>query len=438
MRTKLGSADLRIDTRTERAKLAIRGGPYWLVLEKGRSLGYRKGKRGGEWVARYYDPLLKPTKRYRPLGSADDFADPNGVTVLSCSQAQEAARKWFQEVYEQETGVAIGPVTVAQAVAEYLKDRERAGVKTAKRMEWDFNAHVLPTLGEIPLSRMTKKRIEEWMDAMARSGRRRRGTVKPPPSTPEEILARKATVNRVWTNLKAALNLASEVHGLPKTWEKTKGFKGTQVARIRFLTNDEAARLVNACQPSDFRRLVEGGLWTGAREGELARITVGDFDGSRIWIEPGKTRRGRWVILEDDARVWFSQITSGLDRSALLFPRDLTGSKTADYWQSKAVMIALRAACLEAEIDPLVFHELRHTYASRLLNQGVPLVFVAAQIGDSVKMVEKHYGHLCDHARERAIRGELAMPRPSVTLAWIQQKQGSGETKDEQPSASSL
>jgi len=67
-------------------------------MEKGRSLGYRKGKLGGEWVARYYDPLAKPTKRYRALGSADDASDPDGVTVLSFAQAQAAARAWFLPV----------------------------------------------------------------------------------------------------------------------------------------------------------------------------------------------------------------------------------------------------------------------------------------------------------------------------------------------------
>ena len=62
--------------------------------------------------------------------------------------------------------------------------------------------------------------------------------------------------------------------------------------------------------------------------------------------------------------------------------------------------------CEKAKIERLTFHELRHTYASALVNRGVPLVFVAAQLGHrDTKMVEKHYGHLCDEARTRAIRG---------------------------------
>ncbi len=42
-----------LGTRTDRAKLASRKEPYWLVLEKGRALGYAKGANGGTWIARY-------------------------------------------------------------------------------------------------------------------------------------------------------------------------------------------------------------------------------------------------------------------------------------------------------------------------------------------------------------------------------------------------
>lgn len=68
-RIKIGN---QLHTRSSRAKLAVDKEPYWMTLEKARALGYRKGKTSGEWVARYYDPLLKPSKRYQPLGTADD------------------------------------------------------------------------------------------------------------------------------------------------------------------------------------------------------------------------------------------------------------------------------------------------------------------------------------------------------------------------------
>jgi integrase len=51
------------------------------------------------------------------------------------------------------------------------------------------------------------------------------------------------------------------------------------------------------------------------------------------------------------------------------------------------------------------FHELRHTYASTLVNAGVPLAYVAAQLGHTdTTMVEKYYGHLSPSALADSIR----------------------------------
>ena len=64
----------------------------------------------------------------------------------------------------------------------------------------------------------------------------------------------------------------------------------------------------------------------------------------------------------------------------------------------------MAAVCEAANLEPLVFHELRLTYASGLVNRGVPLVFVAMQLGHrDTSMVEMHYGHLCQHAKAEAV-----------------------------------
>jgi integrase len=56
----------------------------------------------------------------------------------------------------------------------------------------------------------------------------------------------------------------------------------------------------------------------------------------------------------------------------------------------------MREACAVAKIMPAVsFHDLRHSYASRLATRGVPMGVIAAQLGHSdTRMTEKHYAHL--------------------------------------------
>ena len=45
----------KIDSRSARAKLPQRPEPYWTVISEGCALGYRRGSKGGKWIARFRD-----------------------------------------------------------------------------------------------------------------------------------------------------------------------------------------------------------------------------------------------------------------------------------------------------------------------------------------------------------------------------------------------
>ena len=75
------------------------------------------------------------------------------------------------------------------------------------------------------------------------------------------------------------LNFAHQNERVPAdtAWAKLKQFKGTEQARIRWLDLDECRRLIDGCA-ADFRKIVQGGLLTGARWSELRRIRTRDYD----------------------------------------------------------------------------------------------------------------------------------------------------------------
>src|SRR4051794_18624534 len=89
-------ADANLTTRNARMKLPMRREPHRRTLSEGLAVGYRKGARGGTWIARHYSP--EAGRRFRALGTADDVADADGVHMLSFPQAQAAARTWFAEL----------------------------------------------------------------------------------------------------------------------------------------------------------------------------------------------------------------------------------------------------------------------------------------------------------------------------------------------------
>lgn len=57
----------RLSSRTAREELPARHVPYWLVLEKGRAIGYRKGIKGGTWHARYHNAAGVPPTLFKTL-----------------------------------------------------------------------------------------------------------------------------------------------------------------------------------------------------------------------------------------------------------------------------------------------------------------------------------------------------------------------------------
>jgi integrase len=205
--------------------------------------------------------------------------------------------------------------------------------------------------------------------------------------------ARRASANRIWTVFRAALSLAYHEGRVSSddAWRRIRPFANVGAARVRYLTDEEAIRLVNACGP-DLRNLVSAALLTGARFGELTALRVGDLDldAAVLHIRTPKSGTPRVIPLSADATRFFTQMAVGKARNALILPRD-DGAR----WGRSHQFRPLRRACTAAKIVPTIsFHILRHTFASRLARQGVPMVIIAEALGNSEGVCSRHYAHL--------------------------------------------
>ena len=436
----------KLDNRTSRLKLKA-GVRHQSPLEPGQYLAYRRpmSHAAGSWLARWNDPETNSEAQAR-IGTADDYSEADGEKVFDYAQAQAKARDWFdqrrEEVRLAREGVTRkrGPFTVADAMEAYFQDAVRRGVKGADRDKQRSDVWIVPVLGPTEVSALTRNRIEKWLDALAKAPRRMRSkkfnpsnpspAPKPrnfkkprkvrkaepappgPPRTEDEKRARKDSANRVLTTLKAALNFAMDrnmvKHG--EAWQAVKPYRDTTSARIRFLSPEEQVRLVNACPP-DFRRLVQGALYSGARYGELCRLRVEDFNGSAgtLFIELSKSGKPRHIVLTEEAQAFFTSLTAGRPAGALVFTRDgverRKHTELAEGWGKSEQARFMAEACKISKVDEASFHELRHTYASGLVNAGLPMAYVAAQLGHSdTRVTEKHYGHLAPTALAEAVR----------------------------------
>jgi integrase len=398
-------SDSNLSTRAARGKLKPRAKPYWRLIEHGRHIGYRRTPRGGTWVARLY--LGSGKYAETRLGTADNIADADEVEVLAWGQAQQAAHEWFVRRQREEEGLhpdSKKKWTVADAVHEYLewfKLHRKSYADTRQYAE----AHILPVLGSIEISKLRSVQIEKWRDGIASSAPRRRSkpgaaqNYGPAPSDKESSRSRKVTANRVLTILKAALNKWAKRHKLTdrSAWTDAERFPGVDAARHRFLEHDEAVRLINSCDPV-FRPLVRAALLTGARYGELAALKVDDFKNGKLFISTSKTGKPRWVSLTDEGRQFFIGLTTGREQSETLF------LKNAKPWGKSHQNEFMKQACINAKLEPMGFHQLRHSYASMTVMSGLPLLILAGNLGHvDTRMVERHYGHLVQSFKDRMI-----------------------------------
>lgn len=410
-----------------RRKLKIRSEPYFHVIEKGLALGYRKSSSGGAWIARHYDPQTRRNSESR-FANADDNREADGVEVLSFAQAQ---RKLLTEAKFQAEADSGKHYSVKDAVDDYvgwLRDHKKSGEDSQVKLK----AYVLEApIATKRLSELTPVDFDEWISWAMKRARRRKARSNRPKPTPrafkkprparqeprkravavltadEQRRRRKATINRVITSLKAALNHARSRKRVAsnEAWSRLQKFKRVDSAHLRWLTEDEAKRLLNASEPR-FRLFAQGALMSGAGPGELARARARDFDpaSKTLLIAESKTRPARRIPLTKEGAGLFESQTAGLNAHDLIFTRADGAAWTARTWM-QAISDASEAGKV---VPPATYYALRHTYASHLAQQGVPLLFIAQALGHKdTRMVEKHYAHLAPSHIADAIRANL-------------------------------
>jgi len=407
----------RLETRTARLRLTVRGKPYFVLLQEGLHLGYRRLARGnGTWSARVY--VGGQSYKLRRLGEADDYADADGVGVLSFAEAQAAARELRRDEERKASGneEVTGPFTVRAAANLYLgwfREHRKSYAETKSAI----HAHILPELGDVELSKVTTSVIRSWHETLAKRPARLRTGLgqlqrhRPMPTDPDEVRARRATANRLLTVLKALLNRAFEDGKVASdlAWRRVKPFQGADASRERFLEHEEMVRLCNACEPH-FRHLVRADLLTGARYGELRNADVGDYSPAARKLRARLTKSGkpRWIPLDDEAVELFEQVTVGRAPTDPMFPR-ADGKRWRKSHQTRRLLEASKMAKID---PPIPYHCLRHSWASHRIMNGADLMVVARVLGHrDTRMVEKHYGHLRPSYVDETIRRTGTRPR---------------------------
>jgi integrase len=222
---------------------------------------------------------------------------------------------------------------------------------------------------------------------------------------PKQYKRTPATVNRYVAALSAVLTYAINEHVPPlltvnpvSTITRKKEPKG----RIRFLSDDERTRLLDACAKSPWpalRALVLLAITTGARRTEMTTLRWSDVDMTtgRALVRESKNDEPRTLILTGEAL----KALQGLEGERAAKPKDKRSEFVFHDEQGGAMQFFdsdWHAALDMAGIGNFRFHDLRHTTASYLAAQGRSLLEIADVLGHKTLAMVKRYSHLVvDH-----------------------------------------
>jgi len=363
---------------------------YFDVDQRGFMLEVRAS--GGKTFYQRYTDERGRERQYK-IGPAD---------VLTLDQARRKARTVSaQALLGDDPQDKRKELRAIPTLAELVRDRYMPHVKSYKRSwctdETVLRIHILPALGPLHVDEITGTAIANLLQTMRDKG------------------YATGTTNRVLILLRYIFNLARKwkIPGIREN--PTFGLStAPDVQRDRFLTPEETQRLIASINVDENRVAAQAItllLLTGGRRNEItqAKWDYIDWEKRALLVPISKTGRPRSIALNGQALALLRSITP-IPGNPHIFPSPVTGRPSASLHFPWA---RIRERAL---LDDVRLHDLRHSFASFLVNQGVSLYVVQGLLGHTQPRTTQRYAHLAQDTLLDAaeVVGRIVIRQPDV------------------------
>ena len=325
---------------------------------------------------------IRKTVGWRSEGFSAEYAN-----ALRSSLTAEGKKAQFEGIMPVD---ASNIPTFTQAWALYRDDwlRGKSGPKAVVQAE-SFYAHTHP-INHKRLNTITAHDIQQIANAIQMKGLT--------PQTAKHVLA---FIRRVMLKMIVW-----------KKWNGPSPFGEVQMPKVnnqrqRYLTPYEAKAILEALRPINermwFFSLIS--LHCGLRFREITSLCRGDLDfhTRTIHIRDPKNGADRFAMMTDSVLSALNDMKAGGPPSSLLFPTRGGGIVQEKYRAFDDVIDAfeMNAGVTETK-QRIVFHTLRHTYASWLARAGSGQATIADLLGHATLQMSKRYTHLMPDTRREA------------------------------------
>jgi len=298
--------------------------------------------------------------------------DPQAEKVATRKQRQEKKKK------AEDDKNAVLSAFLKEKYYPWAKGHQKSFKNTKYLLEHNFQL-----LYSKRMDKITIWDIEKWQKQKLDNGIQR------------------STINRAVTALKAVLNKAVELNIIDSNpIAARKGKKPDKKGVIRWLSEDEEKRLYKALskRTGHLPVIITLLLNTGARPGEIftLRWENVDLDNRSITLDAAFTKTGqtRYIPLNDTA---FDALSNWESEGEWVFP----GVKAKTHIVS--IQRGWNLIKKEATITNFRLYDLRHSFASKLVRNGVSIYEVAELLGHSAVEMTKIYAHLDDRTLRNAV-----------------------------------
>jgi len=348
------------------------------------------------WTAKKAAALLADLRRAHATGEGpQSLAEKRQLLRVQQLEAEGQAKR------EQVLDISLG-----KFFQDYYLPLAKKNNGSWRADEIRFNKSINPVLGHLPLRAITKKDVEDFLEGLLKSG------------------LSQASVNHHHAILRHAYNIASTT-SVDNVWlfEGQSPVRGIATPnpyneRDRFLSYEEADKLVAAAaeKSMDLHDAIVVSLNTGLRLGEIQRMVWLDVDlrHNILTVRDGpKQKPGGKVPLNDEVK---AVLQARLDRRKDESPRAFPGIKgevrsfRSEFERLIEVLEFNKG--VEGRLLRVVFHTLRHTFASWLAMAGTDIYRIKTLMRHKTLKMTERYAHLIPDATKAAVHN-LRPPKVS-------------------------
>ena len=316
-----------------------------------------------------------------------DFRDENGKRIqqaLPHAQSKEEAlytlQHEVQKVFDRAHGIEyrrgkIGFKTFARCFLEdYMMTSRRNFQSDVYRLN-----HLCSYFKETDLRSITPLTVERFRKERLKVGNS------------------KSTCNRHLALMKRLFNVAiEEGYTEENPVQKVKLYSEKDTLKERILKASEEAELMENC--SDYLKpIITVALNTGMRLGEILNLKWNNIDlkARRIRVEKTKSGKVRFIPINDVLFRELKRLRNG--QSHFVFFNAKTMKPYVDLKRG------FKEACRKASVEGMRFHDLRHTFATRLIENGIDIETVRDLLGHHSITVTQRYTHSSDERKRAAV-----------------------------------